>query len=238
MEKPQLLWYNCYKVYKPKEFFMRTAKKVRFILDKLTEAYPDSLCSLSYAKDYELLFAARLAAQCTDARVNQVTPVLYGRFPTLEALAEADVDEIAKIIHSCGFFRTKSQDISRAAQMLISDFGGIVPDQMDDLLKLPGIGRKTANLILGDIYHKPGIVADTHCIRLAGRMGLTNGSKDPYQVEIQLSTKIPPGEQSDFCHRLVLHGRAVCKARGPKCEECTLAPVCDFMNGASNSVTS
>lgn len=217
---------------------MRTAKKVRFILDQLIAAYPDSLCSLSYQKNYELLFATRLAAQCTDARVNQVAPILYQRFPTLEALAEADVEEIAEIIHPCGFFRTKSKDISLAAQMLVSEFGGTVPDNMDDLLKLPGIGRKTANLILGDIYHQPGIVADTHCIRLSGRLGLTDGSKDPYQVEMQLVPKIPPEEQSDFCHRLVLHGRAVCTARSPKCEDCTLAPMCDFANGKSKSVKS
>lgn len=217
---------------------MRTAKKVRFILDQLIAAYPDSLCSLSYQKDYELLFTTRLAAQCTDARVNQVAPILYQRFPTLEALAEADVEEIAEIIHPCGFFRTKSKDISLAAQMLVSEFGGTVPDNMDDLLKLPGIGRKTANLILGDIYHQPGIVADTHCIRLSGRLGLTDGSKDPYQVEMQLVPKIPPEEQSDFCHRLVLHGRAVCTARSPKCKDCTLAPMCDFVNGKSKFVKS
>jgi endonuclease-3 len=217
---------------------MRTAKKVRFILDQLIAAYPDSLCSLSYQKDYELLFATRLAAQCTDARVNQVAPILYQRFPTLEALAEANVEEIAEIIHPCGFFRTKSKDISLTAQMLVSEFGGTVPDNMDDLLKLPGIGRKTANLILGDIYHQPGIVADTHCIRLSGRLGLTDGSKDPYQVEMQLVPKIPPEEQSDFCHRLVLHGRAVCTARSPNCEDCTLAPMCDFANGKSKFVKS
>ncbi len=211
---------------------MKTTKKVRFILDQLTIAYPDGLCSLQYQKDYELLFATRLAAQCTDARVNQIAPILFKRFPTLEALAQADVEEIAEIIRPCGFFRTKSRDISLAAQMLVSEFNGKVPDRMDDLLKLPGIGRKTANLILGDIYHKPGIVADTHCIRLSGRLGLTDGSKDPYQVEMQLIPIIPPEEQSDFCHRLVLHGRAVCTARNPKCNQCTLAPMCSYMQKA------
>lgn len=214
---------------------MRITKKVRFLLDQLIAAYPEGLCSLQYQKDYELLFATRLAAQCTDARVNQIAPILFSRFPTLEALAAADIGEIEEIIRPCGFFHTKARDISLASQMLLSEFGGIVPDKLEELLRLPGIGRKTANLILGDIYHKPGIVADTHCIRLSGRLGLTDGTKDPYQVEMQLSPKIPPEEQSDFCHRLVLHGRAVCTARSPKCDVCTLSPMCDFANGSSKN---
>ena len=173
----------------------------------------------------------RLSAQCTDERVNQVTPALFARFPTLEAFAQADVREVEELIHSCGFFRAKARDIVASAQMMLSDFGGKVPDNMDDLLKLPGVGRKTANLILGDIYHTPGVViADTHCIRISGRLGLTDGTKDPAKVEIQLRKVLPPEESNDFCHRLVLHGRAVCMARKPVCETCTLRPWCDLYN--------
>ncbi|MDD4715730.1 MAG: endonuclease III [Oscillospiraceae bacterium] len=206
---------------------MKTKKEIRFILNALSSAYPDGICSLQYTKDYELLFATRLAAQCTDARVNQVTPVLFSRYPTLQALAAADPEELSQIIHPCGFFRIKARDILAASAMLLDAFGGRVPDNMEDLLRLPGVGRKTANLILGDIYQKPAIVADTHCIRLSGRIGLTDGSRDPYQVELQLSQLIPPAEQSDFCHRLVLHGREICKARSPRCGACILASVCD-----------
>ena len=170
----------------------------------------------------------RLSAQCTDERVNQITPALYARFPTLEAFAEADVHEVEELIHSCGFFRAKAKDIVGAAQMILSDFGGKVPDNMEDLLKLPGVGRKTANLILGDIYHTPGVViADTHCIRISGRLGLTDGTKDPGKVEEQLRKLLPPEESNDFCHRLVLHGRAVCTARtNPYCDKCCVKEWC------------
>jgi len=195
------------------------------IVELLEQEYPDALCSLEYEKDYELLFATRLAAQCTDERVNKVTPTLYSRYPSLEALAEAKVEDVEEIIRSCGFFHTKARDIIAASQMLLVDFGGVVPDNMDDLLKLPGVGRKTANIILGDIYHKPAVVTDTHCIRLANRMGLAVG-KEPYKVEMQLAELIPPEKQSDFCHRLVLHGRAVCSARKPTCDICVLHDVC------------
>ncbi len=195
------------------------------IVELLEHEYPEALCSLEYEKDYELLFATRLAAQCTDERVNKVTPTLYSRYPTLEALAEAKLEDVEEIIRSCGFFHTKARDIIAASQMLLVDFGGVVPDNMEDLLKLPGVGRKTANIILGDIYRKPAVVTDTHCIRLANRMGLAVG-KDPYKVEMQLAELIPPEKQSDFCHRLVLHGRAVCSARKPTCEVCTLHDVC------------
>ncbi|MBR2329414.1 MAG: endonuclease III [Clostridia bacterium] len=195
------------------------------IVELLEQEYPDALCSLEYEKDYELLFATRLAAQCTDERVNKVTPTLYSRYPSLEALAEARVEDVEDIIRSCGFFHTKARDIIAASQMLLVDFGGVVPDNMDDLLKLPGVGRKTANIILGDIYHKPAVVTDTHCIRLANRMGLAVG-KEPYKVEMQLAELIPPEKQSDFCHRLVLHGRAVCSARKPTCDICVLHDVC------------
>lgn len=195
------------------------------IVELLEREYPEALCSLDYKKDYELLFATRLAAQCTDERVNKVTPTLYSRYPTLKALAEAKIEDVEEIIRSCGFFRTKAKDIVEASIMLITEFGGVVPDNMDDLLKLPGVGRKTANIILGDVYHKPAVVTDTHCIRLANRMGLAEG-KDPHKVEIQLAAIIPPEKQSDFCHRLVLHGRAVCSARKPNCEVCVLNGVC------------
>ena len=211
---------------------MHTPETVRAIVAELKVLYPDGICSLNYQKDYELLFSTRLAAQCTDERVNQVTPTLFSRFPTLEALANADVSEVEEIIHSTGFFRAKARDIVAASRMLLDVYGGKVPDTMDALLKLPGVGRKTANLVLGDIHHTPGVVvADTHCIRISGRLGLTDGSKDPVKVEQQLRAVLPPEESNDFCHRLVLHGRAVCMARKPDCASCTLRPWCDFYNG-------
>ncbi len=200
---------------------------VHHIVDALKELYPDALCSLQYEKDYELLFAVRLSAQCTDERVNKVTPALFQRFPTLESFAEADPTEVAEYIHSCGFYNGKSKDLVRCAQMLLRDFGGKVPSAMEDLLKLPGIGRKTANLIQGDIYHTPGVVvADTHCIRITGRLGLTDGTKDPAKVEQQLRAVLPPDESNQFCHRMVLHGRAVCTARIAKCGICPLTEWC------------
>lgn len=206
---------------------MTKKERARFAVEALKTAYPDGICSLEYEKDYELLFAVRLSAQCTDARVNLVTPGLFGRFPTLESLAGADVTEVEELIHSTGFFRAKARDIVLSAQMLLSGYGGKVPDTMEALLKLPGVGRKTANLILGDVHHVPGVViADTHCIRISGRLGLTDGTKDPGKVEEQLRKVLPPEESNDFCHRLVLHGRAVCTARKPYCENCVMAPVC------------
>ena len=208
---------------------MKTHQDVWSIVNALKELYPDSLCSLDYEKDYELLFSVRLAAQCTDERVNKVTPALYARFPTLESLAQADVSEVEEYIHSTGFFRAKARDIVLASQMLLQEYGGKVPDTMDELLKLPGVGRKTANLILGDVYHTPGVVvADTHCIRITGLLGLTDGTKDPAKVESQLRQILPPEESNDFCHRMVLHGRAVCIARRPQCQQCTLRPWCDY----------
>lgn len=209
----------------------KTPEDIRAIVEELKALYPEGICSLEYQKDYELLFSVRLAAQCTDERVNKVTPALFARFPTLEALAAADVSEVEQFIHSTGFFRAKARDIVAASQMLLSDYGGKVPATMEELLKLPGVGRKTANLILGDIHHVPGVVvADTHCIRLSGRLGLTDGSKDPAKVEQQLRQALPPASSNDFCHRLVLHGRAVCMARSPQCEACVLAPWCDFFH--------
>ena len=206
----------------------KTPEDIRAIVEELKVLYPDGICSLEYRKDYELLFSVRLAAQCTDERVNKVTPALYARFPTLEALAQADISEVEEYIHSTGFFRAKAKDIVLASQMLLRDYGGKVPNTMEDLLKLPGVGRKTANLILGDVYHTPGVVvADTHCIRITGLLGLTDGTKDPAKVEQQLRKVLPPEESNDFCHRMVLHGRAVCIARRPQCGECTLRPWCD-----------
>ena len=204
-------------------------KAVLAIVEELKRLYPEGICSLEYQKDYELLFSVRLAAQCTDERVNQVTPALFARVPTLESLAQADVSEVEQYIHSTGFFRAKARDIVLASQMLLQEYGGKVPDTMEDLLKLPGVGRKTANLILGDVYHTPGVVvADTHCIRISGLLGLTDGTKDPGKVEQQLRAILPPEESNDFCHRLVLHGRAVCIARRPQCQSCTLRPWCDY----------
>ncbi len=204
-------------------------ENVAAIVGTLKELYPDSLCSLQYEKDYELLFAVRLSAQCTDERVNKVTPALYERFPTLEAFAQADPEEVGQYIHSCGFFRGKSRDLVLCAQMLLSEYGGKVPGTMEDLLRLPGVGRKTANLILGDIHNTPGVVvADTHCIRITGRLGLTDGTKDPAKVEQQLRKILPPEESNNFCHRMVLHGRAVCTARKAMCGSCTLASWCRY----------
>ena len=206
---------------------MKTAQEIQEIIARLKALYPDAACSLDYRKDYELLITVRLAAQCTDERVNQISPALFARFPTLQAFAEADVEEVGKYVHSCGFWRAKSRDIVACAQMLLDRFGGVVPDNMEDLLSLPGVGRKTANLILGDIYGKEGYVCDTHCIRITGRLGITDGSKDPVKVEQQLRKSIAPEEASDFCHRMVLHGRALCMARNPKCGDCPLRELCD-----------
>ena len=210
---------------------MKTQAQISAIIEALKKLYPDAICSLDYQKDYELLFSVRLAAQCTDARVNLVTPALFERFPTLEAFAAATPDEVGEYVRSCGFWRAKAKDIVGSAQMLLRDFGGRVPDNMGDLLRLPGVGRKTANLILGDVYGQEGYVCDTHCIRITGRLGITDGSKDPLKVEQQLRKVIPPEESSDFCHRMVLHGRALCMARAPQCGDCPLKALCDYGAG-------
>lgn len=216
---------------------MKTTEDIRAIVAELKRLYPqEDLCSLPYEKDYELLFAVRLAAQCTDERVNQVTPALYRDYPTLESLAQAEPEDIEPYVHSCGFFRAKARDIVLAARMLRDQYGGVVPDTMEDLLKLPGVGRKTANLMLGDVHHVPGVVvADTHCIRITGLLGLTDGTKDPGKVEQQLRACLPPEESNDFCHRMVLHGRAVCKARKPDCPHCTLRAWCDHFTGENHT---
>ncbi len=206
-------------------------KRAKAIIELLKARYPDALCALNYKKDYELLFSVRLAAQCTDARVNMVTPALFAAYPTLEALAEANISDIEGYIHSCGFYRQKAKDIVLASQMLIRDYDSKVPDTMEELLKLPGVGRKTANLILGDIYAVPGsVVCDTHCIRICGRLGLSEG-KEPEKVERQLRKVLPPEESSDFCHRIVWFGREICTARNPKCGECPLAAHCRYFSG-------
>jgi len=206
-------------------------KKVNAIIEALKAKYPDPVCALHYSKDYELMIAVRLSAQCTDARVNLVTPALFAAYPTLEAMANADIADIENYVHSCGFYKHKARDIVLGCQMLLSDYGGKVPDDMESLLKIPGVGRKTANLLLGDLYSVPGsVVCDTHCIRICGRLGLTDGSKDPEKVEKQLRKILPPEESSDFCHRIVLFGREVCTARSPKCDECPLALHCRQFN--------
>lgn len=206
---------------------MRTKQQVSEIVRRLEECYPLAECTLDYKKDYELLFSVRLAAQCTDARVNEITPALFARFPTLESFAEADIAEVEEYVHSCGFYRAKARDIVGSARMLTERFGGRVPDNMDDLLTLPGVGRKTANLILGDLYRVPGsVVVDTHCIRISNRLGLVDDLKDPAKIEAELRRQLPPEKSSDFCHRLVLHGRAVCTARKPACSSCCLRTCC------------
>lgn len=191
----------------------------------LKKEYPDAICSLIYTDPLQLLIATRLAAQCTDARVNIVTPALFERFKTVDDFAEATEEEVAEYIKSCGLYKTKSRDIVAMAQMLRDKFGGVVPDNIDDLTKLPGIGRKTANLVCGDIFHKPAVVVDTHCIRITRRLGL-HDLKDQKKIEFALRDLLPPEESNDFCHRLVLHGRAVCQARKPMCDNCCMNEFC------------
>ena len=210
---------------------MRTPEQVNEIISRLEDEYPLAECTLDVRKDYELLFSVRLAAQCTDERVNKITPALFERFPTLESFAGADVQEVEKYIHSCGFFRAKARDIVLCAQALIEKHGGRVPDTMEELVKLPGVGRKTANLILGDVFGKPAVVVDTHCIRLSNRMGLVDGLKEPVKIERELRKILPPEKSSDFCHRLVHHGRAVCTARKPECGRCCVRHVCQSFSG-------
>ena len=203
-------------------------KKERMIevVRLLKDVYPEAVCALHYTHDYELLFATRLSAQCTDARVNIVTERLFSDFPTLQSFAEASEEDIAEVIKSCGLFRTKARDLHASAVMLLAEYGGRVPDTMEQLLRLPGVGRKTANLVLGDIYGKPAIVCDTHCIRLSNRLGFVKNEKDPVKVENALRKLVPPEESSDFCHRLVLFGREHCTARAPHCADCPLADIC------------
>lgn len=196
-------------------------------VEELEKLYPDIDCTLDYEKPYELMFAARLAAQCTDARVNVVTKTLFVKYPTLEAFANADLAELEQDVKPCGFFHTKAKSIKEMADKLITDFGGEVPGTMEELLSLPGIGRKTANLMLGDVFGKPAVVTDTHCIRITGRLGMTK-NKEPAKVEKDLRKLLPPEISNHFCHQTVQFGRDICRARSPKCGECTLSYFCRY----------
>lgn len=202
-------------------------KKERALLavEALKKEYPDAICSLNADNDFELLVATRLSAQCTDARVNLITPALFAKYRTLEDYASAKVEDVEELVHSCGFYRAKARDIIGMAQQIIERFDSKVPDNIEDLTSLPGVGRKTANLICGDVYGKPAVVADTHLIRITNLLGLVD-TKDPMKVEMQLKKILPPEESNDFCHRCVLHGRAVCIARRPQCEKCCMADFC------------
>lgn len=204
---------------------MTKKQRAIIITEKLEELYPNAECSLNYSNPVELLIATQLSAQCTDARVNIVTEKLFKKYRSTEDFANADYDELCEDIRSTGFYRNKAKNLIACCKRLLEVYNGEVPDNMEDLLTLPGTGRKTANLILGDIFGKPAIVVDTHCIRLSNRMGLTTNS-DPVKIESDLRKLIPPDKSSDFCHRLVLHGRAVCPARKPDCKNCTLSDVC------------
>ncbi|MBQ2848301.1 MAG: endonuclease III [Clostridia bacterium] len=204
---------------------MTEKERALLAVEALKTKYPDSLCSLNAENPLQLIIATRLSAQCTDARVNLVTPALFEKYKTVEDFAAADVADIEKIIHSCGFFRAKAKDIVEMCKKMISDFGGKVPDNLDDLTSLPGVGRKTANLIMGDVYGQPAVVADTHLIRISNLLGLVS-SKDPFKVEMRLCELLPPEESNDFCHRCVLHGRDTCVSGRPKCAECVMNAFC------------
>ncbi len=206
---------------------MTKKEKALLAVQALKEKYPDSLCSLNAENPLQLIIATRLSAQCTDARVNLVTPELFAKYKTVEDFANADVADIEKIVHSCGFFRAKAKDIVGMCQKMISDFGGEVPSTIEELTSLPGVGRKTANLIMGDVYGKPAVVADTHLIRISNLLGLV-ATKDPFKVEMQLREILPPDESNDFCHRCVLHGRDTCVSGRPKCAECEMNSFCSF----------
>lgn len=212
---------------------MRTQEQINEIARLLLAEYPAE-CALNWTegKEYELLFSVRLSAQCTDERVNMITPALFARFPTLEAFAGADVEEVEKYVHSCGFYHAKARDIVACAQILLEKYNGKVPRTMEELTALPGVGRKTANLILGDIFKIPGsTVVDTHCIRLTNRLGIVNNLKDPAKIEAELRKVLPPERSNDICHCIVLHGRAVCTARKPDCAKCCVKHLCESYSG-------
>lgn len=209
---------------------MRKKELAKEVIERLKKEYPDAGCSLEYDQAWKLLVSVRLAAQCTDARVNIVVEKLYEKFPDVKALAEAPVEEIEEIVRPCGLGKSKARDISACMKILWEQYGGNVPEDFDSLLKLPGVGRKSANLIMGDVFGKPAIVTDTHCIRLTNRMGLVDGIKEPKKVEMELWKLVPPEEGSDFCHRLVMHGREICTARTkPYCDRCCLNDICKKM---------
>ena len=210
---------------------MTPQERIERILPALEAEYPDADCTLEERDPWKLLVQVRLAAQCTDERVNKVTPALFARYPDSAAMAEAEIPEVEEYIRSCGFYHGKARDLVLQAQRLTEVYGGVVPDNMDDLLTLAGVGRKSANLILGDVYDVPGaVVVDTHCIRLSNRMGLVDNEKDPVKIEKQLRAILPPERSNNFCHRLVLHGRAVCSARKPACQRCCCAAFCQTFN--------
>lgn len=208
---------------------MTLKEKAEAAVELLKKEYPDALCSLVYTDPLQLLIATRLAAQCTDKRVNMVTPALFEKFPDAQSFSEAEPEEIENYIKSCGLYKTKARDISAMTKMLCDEYNGTVPDTIEELVKLPGIGRKTANLVVGDIFGKPAVVVDTHCIRITSRLGF-HQSKDAVKIEKLLRELLPPEESNDFCHRLVLHGRAVCSAKKPDCENCCLKDICDSYN--------
>ena len=211
---------------------MRTQEQVNEIVRLLMAEYPLADCTLDWNKAYELLFSVRLAAQCTDERVNKITPALFARFPTLEAFAEADVAEVEEYVRPCGFYHSKARDIVACANVLLEKYGGELPRTMEELTALPGVGRKTANLILGDVFKVPGsTVVDTHCIRISNLLGLVDDLKDPVKIEMELRKILPPEHSSDFCHCIVLHGRAVCIARRPECERCCVRHLCRHYSG-------
>ena len=204
---------------------MTEKERALLAVEALKNKYSDSLCSLNAENPLQLIIATRLSAQCTDARVNLVTPALFEKYKTVEDFASADVADVEEIIHSCGFFRAKAKDIVEMSKKMISDFGGNVPDNIEDLTSLPGVGRKTANLIMGDVYGKPAVVADTHLIRISNLLGLV-ATKDPFKVEMRLRELLPPEESNDFCHRCVLHGRDTCVSGRPKCDDCVMNSFC------------
>lgn len=206
---------------------MTKKELARLSVAALKDLFPQAKCSLIANKPYELLMATRLSAQCTDARVNIVTEVLFKKFPTLDSIANADIEEIENCIKSCGLYKTKARDLKNMAIELIKRYNGVVPDSINELITLPGVGRKTANLIVGDVYGKPSVVVDTHCIRIANRIGLVSET-DPKKIEFALKKILPPEESGDFCHRIVLHGRNLCPARSPKCSICPLNTFCKY----------
>lgn len=204
---------------------MTKKQRVILVIDRLKRLYPDAVCSLNYENPFQLLIATRLSAQCTDARVNIVTPALFERYPDCYAFAKAELSDVEDLIKTCGLYISKAKDLLGIGKMLVSDFGGVVPDTVEELIKLPGVGRKTANLVCGDVYGKPAVVTDTHFIRICNRLGFVK-TKDPFKVEVKMRKLLPKDESNDFCHRCVLFGRAVCTARRAYCESCVLNEIC------------
>lgn len=206
---------------------MDNKKKILKIIDALKSEYEVAECSLDYTDGWQLMVSVRLAAQCKDSRVNEITKILFDKYPDPSALAEASAEDIEEIVRPCGLGKSKSRDIKASMEKLVNEYGGIIPDTIEELLKFPGVGRKSANLMVGDIYKKPAVVCDTHCIRISNRLGLCSSS-NPETVEKQLRAIVPPDESNDLCHRFVLHGRAVCDSRKPKCENCCISDYCDY----------